>query len=183
MNKADYINSWKSERRNRGLCWDCPAPALVGKGRCQNCLKKGSERKALSKERLDAQRIQSGLCIKCGKQPSEIDKTYCRQCLTRETQYQHKAKWKLIEKVIRHYSNQTMQCECCGESIKEFLTIDHPNGGGRQEFLEYGSSKEFYRHLVQAGFPSGYRVLCINCNFGRNRNNGICPHEAQHRGL
>jgi hypothetical protein len=31
--------------------------------------------------------------------------------------------------------------------------------------------------LKRNNFPSGYRVLCMNCNHGRKRNGGICPHE------
>lgn len=55
------------------------------------------------------------------------------------------------------------RCEMCGQSIPEFLTIDHS--------LEDGSSDRksgsfSYRKLRKAGFPRdrGLRVLCWNCN-------------------
>jgi hypothetical protein len=27
------------------------------------------------------------------------------------------------------------------------------------------------------GYPEGFQVLCMNCNWGRYRNGGVCPHE------
>lgn len=33
-----------------------------------------------------------------------------------------------------------------------------------------------YRWLKDQGFPEGFRVLCHNCNQGRESNGGICPH-------
>lgn len=34
-----------------------------------------------------------------------------------------------------------------------------------------------YRWLKKQGFPKGdFRVMCFNCNLGRQRNGGECPH-------
>jgi hypothetical protein len=30
---------------------------------------------------------------------------------------------------------------------------------------------------VKHRFPAGFQVLCLNCNHGRFRNGGICPHQ------
>ncbi len=30
---------------------------------------------------------------------------------------------------------------------------------------------------MENNFPPGFRVLCYNCNCGRNHNKGICPHK------
>jgi hypothetical protein len=76
--------------------------------------------------------------------------------------------------VLRHYGDT--KCRCCGETATEFLTINHVNGGGtrhRNEAKLRGSS--FYKWLVKHGFPSGYDVLCMNCNFALGRF-GYCPH-------
>lgn len=68
-------------------------------------------------------------------------------------------------------------CACCGEKNYEFLTIDHPDGGGRKEreenFAPGGSS--FARWLARQGYPPGYRVLCHNCNSSYGYY-GYCPH-------
>ena len=69
-------------------------------------------------------------------------------------------------------------CSCCGETNKGFLTLDHISGGGRKHLRE--SSKHggnsFYSYLKKNNFPPGIRVMCYNCNCGRQHNRGICPH-------
>lgn len=68
-------------------------------------------------------------------------------------------------------------CACCGESNYCFLAIDHINGGGRVHKRELGGSNQsIYRFLIKNSFPSGYRVLCHNCNQARGAY-GFCPHE------
>lgn len=69
-------------------------------------------------------------------------------------------------------------CQCCGESILEFLTIDHINGGGRAHRERVGESG-VYADLKKRGFPQeGYRVLCFNCNTARGYY-GYCPHHPE----
>lgn len=68
-------------------------------------------------------------------------------------------------------------CECCGENRIEFLCIDHVNGGGTKERKLIGSGHQLYRRLIGAGFPSGYRVLCSNCNMSLGLY-GYCPHNG-----
>lgn len=66
-------------------------------------------------------------------------------------------------------------CICCGEKEIAFLSIDHVNGGGSMHQKEIGKGA-LYGWLIKNSFPSGYQVLCMNCQFGRKHNNGICPH-------
>lgn len=70
-------------------------------------------------------------------------------------------------------------CACCGESQIQFLSLDHINGNGNKHRKETGNAggHRFYRVLKKQGFPPGYQVLCMNCNCGRHRNGGICPHK------
>jgi len=68
------------------------------------------------------------------------------------------------------------ECRCCGESIREFLVIDHIDGGGNKHRTEVGGGLAFYRWLRKNGFPDGYQVLCLNCNWGKFINHGVCPH-------
>ena len=74
------------------------------------------------------------------------------------------------------------RCACCGETERFFLTLDHINNDGgkfRKEtgFLHHGA--KFYKWLKDHGYPSGYQVLCSNCNHGKHRNHGICPHRQK----
>ena len=66
-------------------------------------------------------------------------------------------------------------CACCGETEHAFLTIDHVGGGGRQHRAEIRTS--LYRWLRLNNYPSGFRVLCMNCNFA-TRFGRPCPHES-----
>lgn len=69
------------------------------------------------------------------------------------------------------------RCVCCGETETCFLEIDHVNGGGSKHFKGIGHAK-VYEAIIASGFSAEYRVLCANCNHGRQRNGGICPHET-----
>lgn len=71
------------------------------------------------------------------------------------------------------------RCACCGETEPMFLTIDHINDDGkahRARIQSTGGAK-LYKSLRDEGWPKGFRVLCMNCNQGRYRNGGACPHE------
>jgi len=75
--------------------------------------------------------------------------------------------------VIRLYGGQ---CNCCGETIPHFLELDHINGGGTAELKRLGW-KRMYRNALQHYMPNKYQILCVNCNRGKERNCGICPHQ------
>lgn len=79
---------------------------------------------------------------------------------------------------ISHYSHGTFSCACCGEDHYHFLTIDHVNGGGhahQRQLKRDGTT--FYSWLSRNGYPSGFRVLCFNCNCAKGIH-GVCPHES-----
>lgn len=82
--------------------------------------------------------------------------------------------------VLIHYGGNPPKCACCGETIIQFLTIDHPNGGGCKQRKELGlrSGQNFYRWLIKNNYPEGYQVLCWNCNCGKDKS-GLCPHKRE----
>lgn len=71
------------------------------------------------------------------------------------------------------------RCSCCSETQRLFLTIDHIHGNGRKMREIHGQTGQFYRWLKKCGYPAGFQVLCINCNFGKHQNGGICPHQVR----
>lgn len=82
-------------------------------------------------------------------------------------------------------------CACCGETEPLFLTLDHVGNNGNEHRRELaGETKDYrsmtgiatYRALKKAGFPAGYQVLCSNCNHGKHRNGGVCPHQLRKEG-
>ena len=76
------------------------------------------------------------------------------------------------ELVFNHYGKE---CSCCGEKELKFLSIDHINGNGTKHRKEIKT--RIYGWLVRNNYPKGFQTLCFNCNWGRYRNNGICPHK------
>jgi len=82
--------------------------------------------------------------------------------------------------VLLKYSEDRLVCKCCGESIYEFLTIDHVKGGGNQE-RKKRSAINFLKYLLQQPLDlTKYQVLCYNCNcFNKNKKEIICPHKRK----
>lgn len=81
-------------------------------------------------------------------------------------------------------------CVCCGETEKPFLTLDHINNDGaafRHKISNGGKSRDRHRAsgiytylwLSRNGWPDGFQVLCMNCNFGKRMNKGVCPHQVR----
>jgi len=69
------------------------------------------------------------------------------------------------------------RCACCGEGEPMFLTLDHINNDGTRHRREVGTNQKILRSLQASGYPPGFQVLCSNCNHGRHRNGGTCPHK------
>ena len=102
----------------------------------------------------------------------------------------HKNKDRISERVKKNrnswYSRQKQKClnyyggkcECCGETEPLFLCIDHINGNGNKHRKEITNEK-IYAWLIRESFPDGFRLLCYNCNNGRERNGGLCPHKKE----
>lgn len=120
-------------------------------------------------------RRQPSRCAYCGgslsARPAANGRTH-DQCLENRRVLWHA----YMAQVIDGYGGR---CACCGETERAFLTIDHVNGGGGQERkgLGYGNRRLLLK-IIKAGFPSEYQCLCFNCNCGRQRTRGICPHRA-----
>jgi hypothetical protein len=76
------------------------------------------------------------------------------------------------------------RCACCGETEASFLSIDHIHNDGaefrRTHFKSRvrGLGAHLYAWLIRRHFPSGYQVLCMNCQTGKRMNGGICPHQG-----
>ena len=68
-------------------------------------------------------------------------------------------------------------CACCGEPEPRFLEIDHILNDGKTDRLRHPDLMGYLdRSPVTA---SKYQILCSNCNQGKRRNGGICPHRQK----
>ena len=78
---------------------------------------------------------------------------------------------KTRNEVFGHYGRV---CSCGFHDMRA-LTIDHINGGGnkhRKEIKRGGC--HFYVWLKQQGFPQGFQVMCMNCQFIKRHTNREC---------
>lgn len=120
-----------------------------------------------------------------------IDKIRKRK---RDYMYLNREKYLLAKKISNrkiklevfiHYGGNPPRCACkyCNEDNMIFLTLDHINGSGRKHKTLLGSKggNAFYAKLKKLGYPEGIQVLCWNCNCGRSKNGGVCPHEDEAR--
>lgn len=88
--------------------------------------------------------------------------------------FRDKTKYDLYE----YYGNK---CACCGETEMKFLSIDHVNGGGNKHRKNFcgGSSIGLMIEIKRRGYPPEFQLLCMNCNSGKYRNGGVCPHKER----
>ncbi len=145
------------------------------------------------KQRKHQERINSDLCTHCGKNPPETDRRMCRRCSKKLAPI-----WNALNKA---YSSQNLLqrqlrkqrvvdyyggiCLCCGESELLLLTIDHVHEDGAEHRKQIfpnikgrtPGGDNFYRWLERNKYPYGFQTLCYNCNIGKHRNGGICPHQ------
>jgi hypothetical protein len=90
----------------------------------------------------------------------------------------------LLDATVAAYGGK---CQCsggCDESETLFLTIDHIFNDGASHRRRLGATSKagvhIYRELQKQGYPKDrYRLMCFNCNCGRARNKGVCPHEEE----
>lgn len=113
-----------------------------------------------------------GICTEC-KNPCPINKSRCINCRKRDQLKRLANKLAVIEE----YGGV---CQCpsgkCFERNPGFLTVDHIDNDGKKHREEIGG-QNIYNWLLSNGCPKDkYRIMCFNCNCGRNAHKGKCPH-------
>lgn len=122
-----------------------------------------------------------GLCRNCPQPLVAGSAIYCEKHRVKDRERgrlkDRVASARLKEECFRQYGNK---CACCGESTIEFLTIEHELGNGnnhRRELFKHNvGGSHMYRWLKKNGYPAGFSILCMNCNWAK-RYGGICPHK------
>jgi hypothetical protein len=131
-------------------------------------------------------------CSRCGRGLSTasrkrwVAKGLCQSCYGKDIYRMRKARNPQFEKNTRIKARKRMKetlleiygarCCCCGEDEKEFLCLDHINGGGAKH-RKTASMDSIYRLAIRETPASGnYRILCFNCNMARGLRK-FCPHE------
>jgi len=117
--------------------------------------------------------------------------TRCKKCVRQDTKSRRKidpqrfsetnlrSRQKLRYEALTHYSGDPPQCACCGETEMAFLTIDHADGSGNKHRKALHAARtSLYPWLRKHGFPDGFQVLCMNCNWA-TRYGKPCPHKLK----
>ena len=122
-------------------------------------------------------------CRACYKARVNASRDANRQHYRRvQTAWTQAFKLKVREAVFKAYGGA--KCACCGETERKFLTLDHINNDGAKDRIKIAGKRTAsgwttYVYLYRRKFPAGYQVLCMNCNFGKRMNNGVCPHKVR----
>jgi hypothetical protein len=97
---------------------------------------------------------------------------------SKQLQTEHNRYYRIKKDAYDAYGNA---CNCCGEKDPLFLSIDHINNDGNKQRKIDGicSGVGLYYWLKRHGYPENYQILCYNCNVGRARNKGVCPHKVR----
>jgi len=84
---------------------------------------------------------------------------------------------RLKEDTFNYYSGNNPVCICCGEQHFKFLTLDHIDAHKNGNHTDKPRSGfKLYRWLRSHNFPSGFQILCYNCNLAKGHY-GVCPHK------
>ena len=68
--------------------------------------------------------------------------------------------------VVNVLTNGEGTCRWCGQGDIDVLCVDHiDNSGAAHRKAQRGlTGDSMYKWLVRNGYPSGYQILCFNCN-------------------
>lgn len=116
------------------------------------------------------------------RNPEAVREQQRRKDATPDAKERHRVKTAVYMAALREdlLDAYGRECACCGAAEPAFLTFDHPASDGGEKRRVYGGAQAEWRAVRRMGFPQGYYVvLCFNCNQGRHRNGGVCPHEQR----
>ncbi len=110
-----------------------------------------------------------GRCTTCAKIKQRPEHDKCDKCMADMRDYSNKQNRIVKLETITAYGGRcsgVRSTGACVENDVDILEIDHINGGGNKHRAESGMrGVNFYKFLRRTGWPSGYRVLCKNCNW------------------
>lgn len=155
-----------TKRRIEGRCVTCGTaeyPITVGTTVCVRCAEKVRQWK---KDPANREKVRAW-----GRQWREKNRERSRELAAK---YNREAKLD----IMAHYGGS---CVCCGETIVEFLTLDHINGDGGQDRKQARVGHGGYRHyrkLLQEPPRADLQILCVNCHHAKTFT-GSCPHAKQ----
>jgi len=155
--------------RNNHQCVKCKTETKDG-AYCEEC-----KIYMKAKDKIGYYRHKANnLCVVCGE-TKNVDGVLCSSCAIINNDKSKNIRKNQKKLVMDHYGNK---CFCCGETNIQFLTIDHINNDGYKQ--DKKTRVVLYRWIINNNFPEKmFQIACYNCNCGRAKNNGICPHQQK----
>lgn len=150
--------------KKSNLCIDCGVSSTIDSVRCEKCAELSKERNRIYRK------DHSGEKYKKHKERLETDPAYKEKYNKSRSEFA----WKKRLKVIDLFGGK---CECCGETTKEWLELDHVNQDGKKHRAEVGRGLRLLRDILKRPTAYKIRVLCANCHVAITRY-GICPHQT-----
>jgi len=120
------------------------------------------------------------LCQVCGvvkplKAFKRVDKEKVYVFKTCMSCYDRRRRLKARKRFLELYGGI---CVCCGQADPRFLSIDHINNDGYKH-RERIDDRDILTMAARHHRPDIFQILCFNCNMGKERNGGVCPHKAE----
>ena len=162
-------------------------------GGCRRIYERTSVHFGADNKHFDGLRSRCRTCVQSLKKahyhatrPQQRAKQLLYQHKNREKLYAYNAEWQrkrhreLRCEAIEAYGGE---CVCCGENEPTFLDLDHIHNDGHQHRVVVGNTTRLMIFLKRDGWPRDrIQLLCCNCNQGKDRNGGICPHKEMRDG-
>jgi len=164
--RIDYQRDLRNKRAAKGLCTRCGEKVKGIRLDCERCLRNANRLVQVIVKR----NLKKGRC-RCGRKRVSLKKV-CQRCRDNSRDILRQLK----EQVLAGYGKR---CVCCGETIYEFLSIDHKYNDGADDRKRMGAKSKaasLYRTIIAEGFPDRYQILCYNCNMAKGFF-GYCPHQ------
>lgn len=172
---ADYEREWLEAGITSPICRKCRDPLLVG----GNWAKGGARRKDYICRKCSTKATKRRRHRKPGINLKACHRYWAKNRL-KLSESQRKKSVALKKEVLGHYSGGVPTCaNLYGQHVEPYtdiraLSLDHINGGGTQERTQgHGRSGwNLCALLKKKGFPTGFQVLCMNCQFIKREVNG-----------
>ncbi len=163
-----------NSRRSLNKCVKCSKQLNdITQARCQTCRNFEQE----NTKSYQSKRILAHLCRSCCKSNNN-GKVHCDICGFKARVRARKRAIELKIMILNAYGGPQCACRGCSWhnqrcvcSHIDVLTIDHIDNSGAKHRREMtggdrvGGGDTTYRWLKKNNYPSGYQVLCWNCNW------------------
>lgn len=119
--------------------------------------------------------MENKFCTKCNR-PNPSQYNQCDHCRLVKNKCSLERYHRIRLDIFEMYGGR---CICCGENNPYFLTLDHKdNGGNKERATTHNDGISIYLDVKKTGYRDDLQLLCMNCNFGKFRNKGVCPHKG-----